>query len=30
MWMWLREGKPIVYGFAGAIILVIYGVILTF
>jgi len=29
IWMWLRESKPILYGFAGAIILVIYGVIPT-
>ncbi len=29
VWLWLREGKPILYGLWGAIILVIYGVIPT-
>ena len=29
IWMWLRESKPFFYGFAGAIMLVIYGVIPT-
>lgn len=29
IWLWLREGKGIGYAIAGAIILVIYGVIPT-
>ncbi len=29
VWLWLREGKPFLYGLWGAIILVIYGVIPT-
>jgi small multidrug resistance family-3 protein len=29
VWLWLREGKPIVYAFFGAIVLVIYGVVPT-
>lgn len=29
MWLWLREGKNIIYALAGAVILVIYGVIPT-
>lgn len=30
VWLWLREGKSIWLGLAGAIVLVIYGVIPTF
>jgi len=29
VWMWLREGKPIPYAVAGAIVLVIYGIVPT-
>jgi small multidrug resistance family-3 protein len=29
IWRWLREGAPVVVGVAGAIILVVYGVIPT-
>ncbi len=29
VWLWLREGKPVYYGFFGATILVLYGVIPT-
>jgi len=29
VWLWLREGKPISYGFVGSIILVLYGIIPT-
>lgn len=29
IWLWLKEGKPIVYSLAGAIILTIYGIIPT-
>ena len=29
VWLWLRGGKPIVYAFFGAIVLVIYGVVPT-
>ncbi len=29
VWLWLREGKPVLYGLGGALILVIYGVIPT-
>ena len=30
VWLWLREGKPIGYAVAGALVLVLYGVIPTF
>ncbi len=30
VWLWLREGKPVSYAFAGSIILVLYGIIPTF
>ncbi len=30
IWQWLREGKPIYFGIAGAVGLVGYGVIATF
>ncbi|MBM7586355.1 small multidrug resistance family-3 protein [Bacillus pakistanensis] len=29
IWLWLRESKPIAYGFVGAIVLVLYGIIPT-
>jgi small multidrug resistance family-3 protein len=29
IWLWLREDKPVWYAFAGAIILVLYGIIPT-
>jgi small multidrug resistance family-3 protein len=29
VWLWLREGKPIGYGVAGAAILVLYGIVPT-
>lgn len=29
VWLWLKEDKPLWYGFAGAIILVLYGVVAT-
>ena len=29
IWLWLKENKPLYYGIAGAIILVMYGVIAT-
>ncbi|MGH7231373.1 MAG: YnfA family protein [Nitrospiraceae bacterium] len=30
VWLWLREGKPIGYAVAGAVILIAYGIIPTF
>lgn len=30
VWLWLREGKPVWYGFIGSAILVLYGIIPTF
>lgn len=30
MWLWLREGKNIIYALAGAVILILYGIIPTF
>jgi small multidrug resistance family-3 protein len=30
VWLWLREGKTIAYGFAGAGALVLYGIVPTF
>ena len=30
IWLWLREGKPIGYAVAGAVILLGYGIIPTF
>ena len=30
IWLWLREGKPFVYGIAGGVALALYGVIATF
>ncbi|SMC82636.1 YnfA family protein [Sporomusa malonica] len=29
IWLWLREGKGIMYAVAGAVILIIYGIIPT-
>lgn len=29
IWLWLREGKSILFGFVGAIILILYGIIPT-
>ncbi len=29
VWLWLREGRPAYYGFLGAVILVLYGIIPT-
>ena len=29
VWLWLKEDKPLWYGFLGAIILVFYGVVAT-
>ena len=29
VWLWLRERKPLWYGFAGAIVLVFYGIVPT-
>lgn len=30
IWLWLKEGKPLWYGLAGALILSLYGVVATF
>ena len=30
MWQWLREGRPWPWGFVGALVVVLYGVIPTF
>ncbi len=29
IWLWIREGKPIMYAVAGAVVLVAYGIIPT-
>ena len=29
IWLWIREGKPVLYAIIGAVILVLYGVIPT-
>ena len=29
IWLWLKEGKPVYYGFLGGIILVLYGTVAT-
>ncbi|RAJ99997.1 small multidrug resistance family-3 protein [Larkinella arboricola] len=29
IWLWLKEDKPIVYGMAGGIVLILYGVVAT-
>lgn len=30
LWQWLRAGRPVVWALAGALVLVLYGVIPTF
>ena len=30
VWLWLREGKPAGYAFAGAVVLILYGIVPTF
>jgi len=30
VWLWLREGRPLGYGIAGAAILILYGIIPAF
>ncbi|MBT9251336.1 YnfA family protein [Bacillus halotolerans] len=30
IWLWLREAKPVGYGAAGALILIVYGILPTF
>lgn len=30
VWLWFREGRPLTYGIAGAVILILYGIIPTF
>ena len=30
VWLWFREGRPLGYGIAGAVILILYGIIPTF
>ena len=30
IWLWIREGKPIIYAVMGAIVLIAYGIIPTF
>ncbi len=30
VWLWLREGKPLGYALAAAVILILYGIIPTF
>jgi small multidrug resistance family-3 protein len=30
VWQWLREGKGIVWGLCGAVILILYGIVPTF
>jgi Uncharacterized conserved protein len=29
IWLWLREGKGIIYGIIGAVVLILYGIIPT-
>ena len=29
IWLWIREGKPVIYALLGAVILMLYGVIPT-
>lgn len=29
VWLWLRESKPLWYGIAGGVILILYGIIPT-
>ena len=30
VWQWLREGKGIVWGLCGAVVLILYGIVPTF
>lgn len=30
IWLWLREGKPLYWGFFGGLALTLYGIIATF
>lgn len=30
VWLWFREGRPLLYGIAGAASLILYGIIPTF
>lgn len=30
VWLWLREGKPLLWGLIGGIVLMVYGIIPTF
>ncbi|MDP1769122.1 MAG: YnfA family protein [Nitrospirota bacterium] len=30
VWLWLREGRPVWYGIAGAAVLILYGIVPTF
>ncbi len=30
VWLWLREAKPVGYGIAGSLILIVYGILPTF
>lgn len=30
MWMWLREGRGLIFAFSGAVILFLYGIVPTF
>ncbi len=30
IWLWIREGKPMIYAVLGAIVLIAYGIIPTF
>jgi len=30
MWLWLREGRSLIFAFLGAIILFLYGIVPTF
>jgi small multidrug resistance family-3 protein len=29
VWLWLREGKPVIYGLLGSAVLVLYGIVPT-
>ena len=29
VWLWIREGKSIIYGIIGAVVLILYGIIPT-
>ena len=29
VWLWLREGKGVIYGIVGALVLILYGIIPT-